>query len=179
MELRIIFALCVSCVQISVGAPPPKAPKTKTVLLGKPTGILILNIWAPSSEFVSSSIPSWQILTAHSQPFRGASDLAFCLKVPLESLLVWASSEGSGETARMCRLAWTFAARIGDKYQMRLTRSKYLVLFVRNFQNFLMFDFMSINKATRFASQLNIVISRYTHVQYTSGIPRHGSSWHY
>ena len=79
-------------------------------------------IWAPSSEFVSSSIPSWQILTAHAQPFRGARDLAFCLKVPLDSLLVWASSEGSGETARMCRLAWTFAARIGYEYQIRLTR---------------------------------------------------------
>ena len=83
----------------------------------------VKNIWAPSSEFVSSSIPSWQILTAHAQPFRGARDLAFCLKVPLDSLLVWASSEGSGETARMRRLAWTFAARIGDKYQIRLTRS--------------------------------------------------------
>ena len=80
-------------------------------------------IWAPSSEFVSSSIPSWQILTAHAQPFRGARDLAFCLKVPLDSLLVWASSEGSGESARMRRLAWTFAARIGDNYQIRLTRS--------------------------------------------------------
>ena len=79
-------------------------------------------IWAASSEFVSSSIPSWQILTAHAQPFRGARDLAFCLKVPLDSLLVWASSEGSGETARMRRLAWTFAARIGDKYQIRLAR---------------------------------------------------------
>ena len=75
-----------------------------------------------SSEFVSSSIPSWQILTAHAQPFRRARDLAFCLKVPLDSLLVWASSGGSGETARMRRLAWTFAARIGDKYQIRLTR---------------------------------------------------------
>ena len=83
--------------------------------------------WAPSSEFVSSSIPSWQILTAHAQPFRGARDLAFCLKVPLDSLLVWASSEGSGETARMRRLAWTFAARIGYKYQIRLTQSKYLL----------------------------------------------------
>ena len=85
-------------------------------------------IWAPSSEFVSSSIPSWQTLTAHAQPFRGARDLAFCLKVPLDSLLVWASSEGSGETARMRRLAWTFAARIGDKYQIRLTRSIYILL---------------------------------------------------
>ena len=79
-------------------------------------------IWAPSSEFVSSSIPSWQIVTAHAQPFRGAMDLAFCLKVPLDSLLVWASSEGSGETARMRRLAWTFAPRIGDTYQIRFTR---------------------------------------------------------
>ena len=82
-------------------------------------------IWAPSSEFVSSSIPSWQILTAHAQPFRGARDLALFLKVPLDSLLVWASSGGSGETARMRRLAWTFAARIGNKYQIRLTRSIY------------------------------------------------------
>ena len=80
-------------------------------------------IWAATSEFVSSSILSWQILTAHAQPFRGARDLVFCLKVPLDSLLVWASSEGSGETVRMRRLAWTFAARIGDKYQIRLTRS--------------------------------------------------------
>ena len=86
-----------------------------------------VNDWAKiicdaSSEFVSSSIPSWHILTAHAQPFRGARDLAVCLKVPLDSLLVWASSEGSGETARMRRLAWTFAARIGDKNQIRLTR---------------------------------------------------------
>ena len=72
---------------------------------------------------MSLSIRSWQILTAHVQPFRRARDRAFCLKVPLDSLLVWASREGSGETARMRRLAWTFAARIGYKYQIRLTRS--------------------------------------------------------
>ena len=64
----------------------------------------VWDIWASSSKFVS----------AHAQPFRGARDLAFCLKIPLDSLLVWASSEGSGETAR-----------IGDKYQIRLTRSNY------------------------------------------------------
>ena len=78
--------------------------------------------WAASSEFVSSSIPLWQIVTAHAQPFRGARDLAFCLRIPLDSLLVWASSGGSGETAQRRRLAWTFAAHIGDKYQIRLTR---------------------------------------------------------
>ena len=83
---------------------------------------MLKRICDASSEFVSSSIPSWQILTAHAQPFRGARDLVFCLKVPLDTLLVWASSGGSGETARMRRLAWTFAACIGDKYQIRLTR---------------------------------------------------------
>ena len=88
--------------------------------------------WTASSEFVSSSIPSWQILTAHAQSFRGARDLAFCLKVPLDSLLVWASSGGSGETARMRRLAWTFAARIGDKYQIRLTRSNWFHVKIYN-----------------------------------------------
>ena len=95
--------------------------------------IVSLNLvkWAPSSEFVSSSIPSWQILTAHGQPFRGGRDLAFCLKVPLDSLLVRASSGGSGETARMRRLAWAFAARIGDKYQIHLTRSKWWILIKR------------------------------------------------
>ena len=90
--------------------------------------------WAPSSEFVSSSIPSWQILTAHAQQFRRARDLVFCLKVPLDSMLVWASSGGSGETARMRRLAWTFAARIGDKYLIRLTRSTWSYPFKHTFK---------------------------------------------
>ena len=80
---------------------------------------------------MSSSIPSWQILTVHAQLFREARNLAFCLKVPLDSLLVWASSGGSGETARMRWLAWTFAARIGDKYQIHLTRSSYPLIITK------------------------------------------------
>ena len=75
----------------------------------------VMKNWAAASEFVSSSIPSLQILTAHAQPFRGARDLAFCLKVPLDSLLVCASSGGSSETAR-----------IGDKYKIRLARPSYI-----------------------------------------------------
>ena len=59
--------------------------------------MIILIIWATSRENVSSSIPSWQILSAHAQAFWGARDLAFCLRVPLDSLRVWASSGGSGE----------------------------------------------------------------------------------
>ena len=97
-------------------------------LLAKKNDPIIFTCGA-SSEFVSSSIPPWQILTAHAQPFRGARDLAFCLKVPLDSLLVWASSGGSGETARMRRLAWSFAARIDDKYQIRLTRPTLFCLY--------------------------------------------------
>ena len=79
-------------------------------------------ICGASSEFVSSSIPPWQTLTAHAQQFRRARDLVSCLKVPLDSLLVWASSGGSGETARMRRLAWTFAAHIGDVPNSRVRR---------------------------------------------------------
>ena len=106
---------------------PAPSPSPTTQFLDRPLTYwcMLLHIWAPPSEFVSSSIPWWQTLTAHAQPFRGAMDLAFCLKVPLDSLLVWASSEGSGETARMRRLAWTFTARIDYKYQIRLTRSIY------------------------------------------------------
>ena len=91
----------------------------------------VLAEYEPHQANLCPSIPSWQILTAHAQPFTGAKDLAFCLKVPLDSLLVWASSGGSGETARMRRLAWTFAARIGDKYQIRLTRPVYKSTSVR------------------------------------------------
>ena len=134
-----LFLGCVSqsFVQASVLSQPASAAPTLGIkpqanfthlILPQENSLLPRNVWnntsnwAPSSEFVSSSIPSWQILTAHAQPFRGARDLTFCLKVPLDSLLVWASSEGSGETARMRRLAWTFAARIGDNYQIRLAR---------------------------------------------------------
>ena len=92
-------------------------------------------------------------LTAHAQPFRGARDLASCLKVPLDSLLVWASSEGSGETVPMPRLAWTFAARIGDKYQIRLTWSISIIFVVYLSHKSLIFIFASTN---RFKRQINM-----------------------
>ena len=102
-------------------------------------------ICGASSKFVSLSIPSWQILTAHAQPFRRARNLAFCLKVPLDSLLVWASSRGSGETARMRRLAWTFAARIGDKYQIRLTQPIWSYLYPKPYGITVHFYFLQID----------------------------------
>ena len=90
-----------------------------------------LCICGTPSEFVSSGIPSWQISTAHAQPFRGARDLAFCLKVPLWSLLVWASSGGSGETAWMRRLPRTSAARIVDKLTNSLDVAHLVYIFFR------------------------------------------------
>ena len=89
---------------VCLGCPATLKPTSSSSLLDSSWGFLYI-IWAPSSEFVSSSIPSWQILTAHAHPFRGARDLAFCLKVPLDSLLLWASSGGSGETlADYCQI---------------------------------------------------------------------------
>ena len=92
-------------------------------LINKVVTMEMRNQLSPVKRICVFEHSAWQILTAHAQPFRGTRDLAFCLKVPLDALLIWASSEGSGETARMRRLAWTFAARIGYKYQIRLTRS--------------------------------------------------------
>ena len=117
---------------------------------------MVMHIWAPPSEFVSSSIPSWQTLTAHAQPFRGARNLALCLKVSLDSVLVWASSEGSGETARMRRLAWTFAARIDYKYQIRLTRSIY---FLKLFSYYAFWHNVFLWILTNFEDQINHDVS--------------------
>ena len=46
-----------------------------------------------------------------------SGSLSEALKLPLNPCnTVWANSEGSGETAWRCRLAWAFAVRISDKY---------------------------------------------------------------
>ena len=59
---------------------------------------------------------------------------------------MWANSEGSGETARMRRLAWAFAGRLCDKFHnlvswliyelhMGLTSGAYLLGVCRHDQN--------------------------------------------
>ena len=118
--------------------------------------------WAPSSEFVSSSVPSWQISTAHAQPFRGARDLAFCLKVPLDSLLVWASSGASGETALMRRLAWTIAARIGDKYQIRLTRPTWQLFLINHSSMTIFAIFITRWYSNRKSINIHIFFNKYS-----------------
>ena len=48
------------------------------------------------------------------QPSSGARYLIFGRTLPLHPYLMCANSEGSGETARMRRLAWAFAGRLCD-----------------------------------------------------------------
>ena len=67
--------------------------------------LLMFSIVGPRQANLCLRVSVMINLTVHAQPFRGARDLAFCLKVPLDSLLARASSGGSGEIARMRRLA--------------------------------------------------------------------------
>ena len=53
---------------------------------------------------------------AHAQPSSGARSLIFGRTLRLLPYFMCANSKGSGETARMRRLAWAFAGRLCDKY---------------------------------------------------------------
>ena len=58
------------------------------------------------------------------------------------------------QTARMRRLAWTFAARIGDKYQIRLTRSRwYIILKFSHYQTE-----VSLKSHWRFSALSGVII---------------------
>ena len=50
------------------------------------------------------------------QPSSGARCLIFGQTLCLLPYFMCANSEGPGETAQMCRLAWAFAGRLCDKY---------------------------------------------------------------
>ena len=53
---------------------------------------------------------------AHAQPTSGARCQIFGRTLRLPPYFMCANSEGSGETARMPRLAWAFTGRLCDKY---------------------------------------------------------------
>ena len=53
---------------------------------------------------------------AHAQPSSRARCLIFVWTLCLLPYLMCGNSEGSGETAQMCRLLWAFAGRLCDKY---------------------------------------------------------------
>ena len=50
--------------------------------------------------------------------------MAVCVKLCLVSYIALANSDGSGENARMRRLAWAFADRLWDKYIFLMGRLK-------------------------------------------------------
>ena len=52
---------------------------------------------------------------------EGARCLMFGRTHRLLPYSMCANSEGSGETVRMCRVAWAFAGRLCDKYHNRMS----------------------------------------------------------
>ena len=57
------------------------------------------------------------VINTHAGVSNGARSLQFGLSLHLHPFFVYASSEDSGESAHMRRLAWIFVARHGNKYQ--------------------------------------------------------------
>ena len=55
---------------------------------------------------------SFLILQTRMRPSSGARCLSFGRTLRLLPYVMWANSEGSGETARMCRLPWAIAGRL-------------------------------------------------------------------
>ena len=55
-------------------------------------------------------------LNAHADISREVSNLNFGLGLHLHPYFVYATSQGSGQSLHMCRLAWVFIARQCDKY---------------------------------------------------------------
>ena len=49
--------------------------------------------------------------SAHARPFSKSTCLVLWLKFPFDLPLTWANNNGSGESTRMRRLAWTFVVR--------------------------------------------------------------------
>ena len=68
--------------------------------------------YAASREKGSSDSPSNQHFSTHAQPLSQTTGLVLWLTFPLAQPPRWAIIIGSGETVRMCMLAWTFSVGI-------------------------------------------------------------------
>ena len=75
-------------------------------------------IWAISWDYDTFRPPLTHSSNAHEQPSSEARYmyLIFVRTLRLLSYFICANSEGSGETARLSRLAWAFAGRLCNKY---------------------------------------------------------------
>ena len=75
----------------------------------------LMRLW-----YFSSSVNSF--FKAHAQSSSGARCLMFGRTLHLLPYFMCANSEGSGETARMRRLAFAFAGRLCDKYHNLMSK---------------------------------------------------------
>ena len=92
----------------------------------KQTLLFIVSKWASSWEkgptHYAVCVPS----NAHAPQSSGVRSPALCLKLLPVPYIMLANSEGSGETARMRRLAWVFTVCIYDKYRFHMSWLKLL-----------------------------------------------------
>ena len=103
-------------------------------------------LFEPAHAIMAVFVLSEPSSNAHAQPSSGARCQVFGRTLCLRPYFMCANSEGSGEAARMCRLAWAFAVRLCDKYHILMSWLIYFLLFARrqckindkrNFQCFL------------------------------------------
>ena len=82
--------------------------------------------WASSWDYGTFRPPQTHSSNAHAQPPSGARCLIFGRTLRLLPYFMWTNSEGSGETARMRRLAWSIAGRLCDKYHTLMSWLKWV-----------------------------------------------------
>ena len=122
--------------------------------------------------YFSSSLNSF-FKRAHVQPSSGTRWLIFGRTIRLLPYFMCANSEGSGETARMRRLAWAFAGRLCDKHHNLMNYHIFLTSwrfrrFSKSLENakFCMCDkTVSESNFLMFYSVFQFVKSGWTHVQ--------------
>ena len=83
---------------------------------------------------------------AHVQPSSGYRCLIFGWTLRLLPYFMSANSEGSGETARMRRLAWAFAGRPCDKYHSLMSWLKFTISTKNNPSTHYVYQFASVKK---------------------------------
>ena len=107
--------------------------------------------WASSWDYGTICPPKTHSSNAHAQPSSGATcrSLIFGRTLRLLPYFMCANSEGSGETARMRRLAWAFAGRLCGKYHNFMSwfkrRSENGARYMKNYLYFTAFQWDKCN----------------------------------
>ena len=99
----------------------------------------------------------------HAQPSSGARYLIIGQNLRLLPYFMCANSEGSGETARMHRLAWAFAGRLSDKYHNLVSWLKLKKLFSHFFRSFLFERIFHLHMADNCNSGIIFFINELAH----------------